>query len=249
MKVDQLEVRIFDTRAEMGAAAALDIKNKFCELLAKKPCINVIFAAAPSQNEVLASLVADKDIDWSRIHAYHMDEYIGLAADAPQGFGNFLREHIFDLVPLASVNLIDCAAADASLEAARYGALLDANLADVVVMGIGENGHIAFNDPPVADFGDPQTVKVVKLDEICRNQQVNDGCFAIIDQVPTHALTVTVPALTRAPYLFCIVPAPSKAWAVRETLKGSIDEHCPASILRTHDNAVLYLDRDSAADL
>ena len=249
MKVDKLQVNIYDTRAAMGAAAALDIKNKFCELLATKPQINVIFAAAPSQNEVLASLVADKDIDWSRINAYHMDEYIGLAADAPQGFGNFLRAHIFDQVPFASVNLIDITAKDADLEAARYGALLDQNLADVVVMGIGENGQIAFNDPPVADFHDTQTVKAVKLDEICRGQQVNDGCFASIDQVPTHALTVTVPALARAPYLFCIVPAPSKAWAVKETLTGSIDEHCPASVLRTHDHAVLYLDRDSAAQL
>ena len=249
MKVDKLQVNVYDTRAAMGAAAARDIKNKFCELLATKPQINVIFAAAPSQNEVLASLVADQDIDWSRINAYHMDEYIGLAADAPQGFGNFLCAHLFDQVPFASVNLIDITAKDADREAARYGALLDQNLADVVVMGIGENGHIAFNDPPVADFHDTQTVKAVKLDEICRNQQVNDGCFAAIDQVPTHALTVTVPALTRAPYLFCIVPAPSKAWAVRETLTGSIDEHCPASVLRTHDNAILYLDRDSAAQL
>ena len=249
MKVDKLQVNVYDTRAAMGAAAARDIKNKFCELLATKPQINVIFAAAPSQNEVLESLVADQDIDWSRINAYHMDEYIGLAADAPQGFGNFLRAHLFDQVPFASVNLIDITAKDADREAARYGALLDQNLADVVVMGIGENGHIAFNDPPVADFHDTQTVKAVKLDEICRNQQVNDGCFAAIDQVPTHALTVTVPALTRAPYLFCIVPAPSKAWAVRETLTGSIDEHCPASVLRTHDNAILYLDRDSAAQI
>ena len=249
MKVDKLQVNVYDTRAAMGAAAARDIKNKFCELLATKPQINVIFAAAPSQNEVLASLVADQDIDWSRINAYHMDEYIGLATDAPQGFGNFLRAHLFDQVPFASVNLIDITAKDADREAARYGALLDQNLADVVVMGIGENGHIAFNDPPVADFHDTQTVKAVKLDEICRNQQVNDGCFATIDQVPTHALTVTVPALTRAPYLFCIVPAPSKAWAVKETLTGNIDEHCPASVLRTHDNAILYLDRDSAAQI
>jgi glucosamine-6-phosphate deaminase len=247
MKVDKLSVNIYDTRAEMGAAAAKDIKNKFCELLETKPQINVIFAAAPSQNEVLASLVADKDIDWSRINAYHMDEYIGLDADAPQGFGNFLRAHIFDRVPFASVNLIDVTAKDADAEAARYGEMLDRNPADVVVMGIGENGHIAFNDPPVADFCDPKTVKAVELDEICRNQQVNDGCFASIEQVPTHALTVTVPALARAPYLFCIVPAPSKAWAVKETLTGSIDEHCPASILRTHKSAVLYLDRDSAA--
>jgi glucosamine-6-phosphate deaminase len=246
MKVDKLSVNIYDTRAEMGAAAALDIKNKFCELLETKPQINVIFAAAPSQNEVLASLVADKDIDWSRINAYHMDEYIGLDADAPQGFGNFLREHIFDRVPFASVNLIDVTAKDADAEAARYGAMLDRNPADVVVMGIGENGHIAFNDPPVADFNDPKTAKPVKLDEVCRQQQVNDGCFKSIDEVPTHAITLTVPTLVRAPYLFCIVPAPTKANAVRETLNGSIDEHCPASILRTHKNAKLYLDNESS---
>lgn len=246
MKVDKFSVNIYDTRAEMGAAAAKDIKNKFCELLETKPQINVIFAAAPSQNEVLASLVADKDINWSRINAYHMDEYIGLDADAPQGFGNFLREHIFDRVPFASVNLIDVTAKDADAEAARYGEMLDRNPADVVVMGIGENGHIAFNDPPVADFNDKKTVKPVKLDEICRQQQVNDGCFATIDDVPTHALTLTVPTLTRAPYLFCIVPAATKAWAVRETLNGTIDEHCPASVLRTHDNAVLYIETESA---
>ena len=247
MKVDRLEVKIFATRAEMGVAAATDIKKKLGELLSQKQEINVIFAAAPSQNEVLEALVADAEIEWNRIHAYHMDEYIGLAADAPQGFGNFLRAHIFDRVPFASVNCIDCSAKNADEEADRYGSLLDQSLADVVVMGIGENGHIAFNDPPVADFHDPKTVKAVKLDDVCRQQQVNDGCFASIEDVPTHALTVTVPALTRAPYLFCIVPAPTKAWAVKETLRGSIDEHCPASVLRTHDNAILYLDRDSAA--
>lgn len=249
MKVDKLEVKIFETRKEMGAVAAADIKTRFRELLIEKDEINVIFAAAPSQNDVLKSLVEDPEIEWNRINAYHMDEYIGLRADAPQGFGNFLRAHIFDLVPFKSVNYIDCSAKDADTEAARYGALLDGNLTDVVVMGIGENGHIAFNDPPVADFHDSKTVKAVKLDEICRQQQVNDGCFAKIEDVPTHALTLTVPTLTRSPYLFCIVPAPTKAWAVKETLTGSIDEHCPASVLRLHDNAILYLDSDSASML
>lgn len=246
-KVDKLEVAAFDTRAAMGAAAALDIKNKFCELLKNKESINVIFAAAPSQNDVLKSLVEDKDIEWNRINAFHMDEYIGLDKTAPQGFGNFLREHIFGLVPFKSVNYIDCSAKDPEAEAARYAKVLEENPTDVVIMGIGENGHIAFNDPPVADFSDKVLVKPVKLDEICRNQQVNDGCFAKIDDVPTHALTLTVPALVKAPYLFCIVPAPTKAWAVKETLTGSIDEHCPASILRTQDNAKLYLDKDSSS--
>lgn len=247
LKVDKLNVKIFDTRAEMGATSALDIKKKFCELLSQKEEINVIFAAAPSQNDVLKSLSEDKDIEWGRINAYHMDEYIGLDKSAPQGFGNFLREHIFGLAPFKSVNYIDCSAKDPEAEAKRYAKILEDNPTDVVIMGIGENGHIAFNDPPVADFNDKVLVKPVKLDEVCRNQQVNDGCFAKIDDVPTHALSLTVPALVGAPYVFCIVPAPTKAWAVKETLTGSIDEHCPASILRTHDNAILYLDKDSSS--
>ncbi|MBE6645378.1 MAG: glucosamine-6-phosphate deaminase [Ruminococcaceae bacterium] len=247
LKVDKLNVKIFETRCEMGAVAAADIKKAFAELLAKKAEINVIFAAAPSQNDVLKSLAEDKDIEWGRINAYHMDEYIGLDKDAPQGFGNFLRDHLFGLVPFKSVNYIDCTAKDPEAEAKRYAKILEENPTDVVVMGIGENGHIAFNDPPVADFNDKVLVKTVKLDEVCRNQQVNDGCFAKIDDVPTHALTLTVPALVKAPVLFCIVPAPTKAWAVKETLTGSIDEHCPASILRKQDNAILYLDKDSSS--
>ena len=246
LKVNKLEVQIYENRTLMGEAAARDIKAKIAELLSQKAEINMIFAAAPSQNDVLKALVEDKDIEWARVNAYHMDEYIGLDKDAPQGFGNFLKEHIFGLVPFKSVNYIDITATDPEKEAERYGKLLDENLTDIVVMGIGENGHIAFNDPPVADFHDKRTVKPVKLDEVCRQQQVNDGCFASIDDVPTHAMTLTVPTLVRAPYLFCIVPVATKAKAVYETLNGSIDEHCPASILRTHDNAILYLDNESS---
>lgn len=244
---DKLTVKIYRDRAEMGASAAEEIGAKIKELLQTKEQINMIFAAAPSQSEVLAALVADKSIEWNRVNAYHMDEYIGLDRNAPQGFGNFLKAHIFGRLPFRSVNYIDITATDPESEAQRYGALLDENPTDIVVMGIGENGHIAFNDPPVADFKDSKTVKPVKLDEICRMQQVNDGCFESIDLVPTHALTLTVPTLTRAPYLFCIVPAATKARAVYETLNGTIDEHCPASVLRTHDNAVLYIETDSAA--
>jgi len=246
LKIDKLEVQIYENRTLMGEAAAKDIKEKINELLSQKPEINMIFAAAPSQNDVLKSLVEDKSIAWERINAYHMDEYIGLDKDAPQGFGNFLKEHIFGLVSFKSVNYIDITATDPEAEAERYGKLLKENPTDIVIMGIGENGHIAFNDPPVADFHDERWVKPVKLDEVCRQQQVNDGCFASLDKVPTHAMTLTVPTLVKAPYLFCIVPAPTKAKAVYETLNVSIDEHCPASILRTHDNAKLYLDNESS---
>ena len=207
----------------------------------------MIFAAAPSQNEVLAALAHDKEIPWERVHAFHMDEYIGLSSDAPQGFGNFLRAHIFGIAPFASVSYIDISATDADAECARYASLLDEAPIDIVVMGIGENGHIAFNDPPVADFGDSKTVKPVALDEICRKQQVNDGCFATIDDVPKTAITLTVPTLFAGDALFCIVPAKTKANAVRDTLTGKIGEWCPATILRRHANATLYLDGDSSA--
>ena len=244
---DKLQVEIFENRTLMGEAAAKDISAKIKELLAEKQEINMIFAAAPSQNDVLKALVEDKTIEWNRVNAYHMDEYIGLDKNAPQGFGNFLKAHIFGLVPFKSVNYIDITATDPEKEAERYGKLLKANPTDIVVMGIGENGHIAFNDPPVADFHDQKLVKPVKLDEICRRQQVHDGCFENINAVPTHAMTLTVPALVAAPYLFCIVPAKTKARAVYETINGKVDEHCPASILRTKENAVLYLDSDSAS--
>lgn len=245
-KVDKLNVEIYENRTLMGEAAARDIKAKIAQLLSQKQEINMIFAAAPSQNDVLKALVEDKEIEWNRVNAYHMDEYIGLDKNAPQGFGNFLKAHIFGLVSFKSVNYIDITTKNPEEEAERYGKLLNENPTDIVIMGIGENGHIAFNDPPVADFKDVKRVKPVKLDEVCRQQQVNDGCFESIDKVPTHAMTLTVPTLVRAPYLFCIVPAATKANAVYETLNGSIDEHCPASILRTHENAKLYLDDQSS---
>ena len=244
---DLLKVNIYASRDEMGAAAARDVKAAILRALDTKESINMIFAAAPSQNEVLANLANDKEIPWGRVNAFHMDEYIGLDKDAPQGFGNFLNKAIFGIAPFKSVNYIDISAPDADLEAQRYSALLCANPVDIVVLGIGENGHIAFNDPPFADFSDDKLVKSVKLDEVCRNQQVNDGCFATIDDVPTHALTLTVPALMSGKELYCIVPARTKANAVKETLYGEITPACPASVLRTHKCATLYLDPDSAS--
>ena len=247
-KTDLLTVKIMPDRAEMGKVAAKDIHDKIISLLGEKESINMIFAAAPSQNDVLASLIEYTDIDWSRINAYHMDEYIGLSEDLrDRSFSTYLKEHIFDRVPFGSVNLINSAATDSIAECARYSALLRKNPTDIVVMGIGENGHIAFNDPWIAKLDDSEVVKVVPLDDVCRNQQVNDGCFERIDLVPTHAITLTCPTLFAGGALFCIVPAKTKAQAVKRTLEGEIGEECPATILRRHISAVLYLDGDSSA--
>ncbi len=246
-KVDKLDYIAFETRTEMGEYAAKEAADEIKRQIDKKGEINMIFAAAPSQNDFLASLIADKTIEWSKIHAFHMDEYIGLPADAPQGFGNFLKNAIFGRVPFASVNYIDCTASDPEAECERYTALLNEHKCDVIIMGIGENGHIAFNDPHVADFNDKKTVKVVSLDQTCRMQQVNDGCFEKLEDVPEYALTLTIPTLVAPESIFCIVPAKTKANAVKRTITGEINEECPATALRLHNNAKLYLDKDSAA--
>ena len=247
-KKDELTVKISDTRDEMGKVAAQDIADCIKKLLSQKNEINMIFAAAPSQNDMLLHLCEYEDIDWGRINAFHMDEYIGLPSDALQCFSNFLKRYIFDLKPFKSVNLIN-PASDAESECVRYSALLQEYPVDIVCMGIGENGHIAFNDPHVAEFNDKKLVKPVELDEVCRMQQVNDGCFNKLDDVPKTALTLTIPALMRADYHFCVVPAKTKAWAVNRTINGEISEKCPATILRTKAECYLYCDADSSSDL
>lgn len=247
-EIDRLKVEIHDTRAEMGAAAAAAAADRLRTLLSEQEEVNVIFAAAPSQNETLAALVREGGIDWSRVNAFHMDEYVGLPVGHPARFSKYLTEHIFSLVPFRRVFLIDSEGKTPEEECARYAELLTKYPTDLVCLGIGENGHIAFNDPGVADFNDPYLVKLAELDDVCRNQQVNDGCFPSFDDVPTHALTLTIPALTRAKHLICSVPAKTKAWAVRETLQSDrVDEHCPATVLRRHGDAILFCDGDSAS--
>ncbi len=246
---DKLQVLIYPVRSEMGWAAACDVTKNIRSMLAQKQHVNMIFAAAPSQNEFLEALCMAKNIEWQRINAFHMDEYVGLPADAPQGFGNFLKERIFSRLPFRSVNYLNGNHPNLAEECERYTTLLKQHPVDIVCMGIGENGHIAFNDPHVARFDDPAWVKVVDLDETCRMQQVNDGCFVSINDVPTHALTLTVPALMNGQSLFCMVPARTKAWAVYHTLNDPVSEAIPATCLRKHENVVLYADVDSAGML
>jgi glucosamine-6-phosphate deaminase len=244
-KKDKLTVKIFENRKLMGEAVADAVSHKINELLIKQPFVNIIFGAAPSQNDFFESLLK-KDIDWARLNAFHMDEYVNLAADAPQGFGNFLKERLFDLAPFNTINYIDGNVADYKAECLRYTALLKEFETDIVCLGIGENTHLAFNDPHVADVNDPYFVKRVDLDEACRAQQVNDGCFATIDEVPTHALTLTLPALLKAPFAFCTVPTEKKAQAVYHTLNEEISDNFPSTLLRNHNNAVLFLDELSS---
>lgn len=246
LKKDNLTVKIFDTRTEMGEVAATEATDIIHRLLKQQDTLNIVFAAAPSQSDFIVALLS-KDIDWSRINAFHMDEYVGLSADAPQGFANFLKERIFDKVAFKSVNYLNGSANDPDGESDRYAGLLKTHPVDIVFMGIGENTHIAFNDPHVADFNDDKLVKIVDLDEACRQQQVNDGCFAKISEVPTHALTLTVPALVKARYIFCMVPSKNKAQAIQFTLNKNISASYPSTILRKHQNAILYTDKDGSS--
>ena len=243
-KVDKLDVKVFDTRKAMGAEAGEEAAEYLRELLSRQDEVWAIFAAAPSQNEFLETLAAAPGIDWHRVHALHMDEYVGLSPEAPQGFGNFLRRAIFDKVPFASVDYIG-SEGDPETLIARYDKILSAHKVDVVFMGIGENGHIAFNDPHVADFHDKARIKKVDLDLKCRNQQVNDGCFAKLEDVPQYALTLTIPTLFAGGRLFCVVPAATKADAVKATVEGPVGEACPATVMRLHSAATLYTDSDS----
>lgn len=234
---DRLKVKIYDTRDEMGKAAADDTAECIIKLLEKKDKINMVFAAAPSQNELLMYL-SQKDLPWERITAFHMDEYAGLDKTHPQSFGRYLYDHIFGKVNFADVKYI-------SDYGEKYAELLESNHIDIICMGIGENGHIAFNDPGVADFNDTKLIKKAALDDVCRMQQVHDGCFPAFEDVPEYALTLTVPAMFGADHLFCVVPAKTKAQAVYRTVNDEISESCPATVMRRHGSAVMYCDRDS----
>ncbi len=247
--VDSLQVVVHEDRAQTGRAAAWAVSRAIADRQASAGRANVVFAAAPSQNEFLASLVAHPEIDWSRVVGFHMDEYLGLNADHPASFRRYLQERLFRLLGLSAdrLRLIPGEQAERPLKTCLdYEDRLGAEPTDIVCAGIGENGHLAFNDPPVADFLDPVLVKVVRLDAACRAQQLNDGCFDRVEDVPTHAYTLTVPALLKASFLSVVVPGPRKAEAVLNTLRGPISESCPASILRRHPGATLFLDREAA---
>lgn len=249
ISIDRLKAFIYPTRRELGKNAGAKIAAKIRELQKNQETINIIFAAAPSQDETLDQLCKEPGVDWTRVNAFHMDEYVGLPEDAPQRFGNYLKGRLFAALPFKAVYYLNGNARDTHAECSRYAGLLQTHPADIVCMGIGENTHIAFNDPHVSDFNDPKLVKVVDLDLACRQQQVNDGCFESIDAVPSFALTLTVPALFRAKHVFCMVPGEKKARAVHLTFTAEVNDKIPSSVLRKHDSVLLFMDEASAGKL
>lgn len=244
---DGLAVQVYESRMAMAQAAADCAAQVLRNLLKAQDEVNVIFAAAPSQQEMLAAL-AQADVEFSRVNAFHMDEYHTLAPDAPQRFGHWLDGHFFGLVGLKSVHYLG-RSGDTETECQRYTDLLQRYRVDLTLMGIGENGHIAFNDPHEADFHDPRLVRRVTLDETCRKQQVNDGAFPKLTDVPQEALTLTIPALLAAKHAICTVPGAAKANAVQAAVFGPVTTECPASVMRDYENCILFCDNDSGQSL
>lgn len=242
---DQLEAEIYPDMAALGGAAAERAAALLRGVVAERGQANVILATGNSQLTFYAALRAMPGIDWGRIRLFHMDEYVGMRADHPASFRRYLREKIVDAVRPAAFWGVEGDAPDPEQECRRYEALLRAYPADLCCLGIGENGHLAFNDPPFADFADPAWVRVVQLDEASRRQQVGEGHFASLAEVPTHAITLTIPALLAARHMLAIVPEKRKAPAVKAALLGPVSTACPASILRTAAHARLYLDAES----
>jgi glucosamine-6-phosphate deaminase len=245
--IEQLRVSVYPSNQATGQAAAEEATNTLRQTIREKGFANIIVATGNSQLTFLAALRRMPDIDWSKVKVFHMDEYVGIDPSHPASFPTFLQRELIDIVQPGAFFPVPAPAEGTETACQEYEALLRAFPADLCAMGIGENGHIAFNDPPFADFDDPAWVKVVKLDEVSRRQQVGEGHFASLDEVPTHAVTLTIPALLSAARVLCIVPETRKAAAVHRALTGPIEENCPASILRQQSHVHLYLDRDSAA--
>ncbi|MBM4458083.1 MAG: glucosamine-6-phosphate deaminase [Chloroflexi bacterium] len=246
---DSLRTSIYASNGAMGEAAADEAQNIITAAIQKQGHANVILATGNSQLTFLHALRGLPGIDWQKVNVFHMDEYVGIDPAHPASFPLFLRQHILDAVKPGKFYPVPGQARDVEAACREYEALLKAHPADLCAMGIGENGHIAFNDPPYADFDDPVWVKVVKLDERSRRQQVGEGHFPNLAAVPTHAITLTIPVLLSAKRILCIVPEARKAEAVEKSLLGPITEDCPASILRQVGHAHLLLDAESAARL
>ncbi|MCX6031714.1 MAG: glucosamine-6-phosphate deaminase [Chloroflexi bacterium] len=260
-----LPVAVYATNAELGRAAADEAVGIIRRAVIERGEANIIIATGNSQLTFLAALREKPEIPWAAVNVFHMDEYVGIDPAHPASFPLFLRRHLLDYVTPKAFYPVPGQASDPSTDSElalnavkgqavaaacrKYEALLRSHPADLCALGIGENGHLAFNDPPFADFDDPVWAKVVKLDERSRRQQVGEGHFKSLAEVPTHAITLTIPALLAAKRVLAIVPEARKAEAVAAALLGPITEDCPASILRQTAHAHLFLDAESAASL
>lgn len=238
---DKLRVEIFGNKEDMGKDAASFVSEILNQAIQDRGTANLILGTGASQYPLLDVLLK-KEVDWSKITLFHLDEYIGLSNKHPASFRNFLKVRIADKVNPKNVYYLEGDTTNIDAEIRRYEKLLKGNPVDVACIGIGENGHIAFNDPAVADFNDSEYLKVVEMDEACRKQQVGEGWFPTINHVPEKAVTLTITAIMDCKALCCTVPEERKSEAVFNTLNGEISTSCPASILRKHNNAILFLD-------
>ena len=242
-----LRVSIHETEKALGREAASAAAFFIRESIQRRGKARLLFSAANSQLEMIASLAKQPDIDWQEVEVFHVDEYVGVPISHPQSFAGWVKRNLVSVVNPGQVNYIAGDAANVEAECQRYAAGLAREPIDVSFLGIGENGHIGFNDPHAADFSDPKVVKLVTLDERCREQQVREGHWREFSDVPTVGFAVTCPALINATHIVCCVPGTHKAEAVRNTLEGPIAPSCPASCLRTHSGAELYLDLHSSS--
>lgn len=248
-KCDNMTVEVYETSQDAGRAAAQAAAKAFRQANDGTGNIPVIFATGSSQLETLRALTQISDIPWNQMQVFHMDEYVGVAPDSRASFRRYLHENLVRKVPLKQFCEIDGTDPDPRRVCDSYAKAVRAASPRVCLLGIGENGHLAFNDPHVADFNDPLDMKVVDLDVPCRVQQAEEGWFESFDKVPSVAMTLTIPTLFRVPRLIASVPGKRKASIVRRTLTGDISLDCPATILRKHPNTTLYLDLESAAEL
>lgn len=248
-RVGTAKVEVHPSRHSAGAAAADAARRSLIDLTKAHNSIGVIFATGASQFDTLDELTRLADLPWDQIRGFHMDEYVGIAVDHPASFRRYLRERLTGKVSMKEFFEIDGSAPDAEKTSRDYAAELRRANPQICFLGIGENGHLAFNDPPVADFTDPLDAKIVLLDDACRRQQLAEGWFSSIEEVPPHAITLTVPALFRVPKLIVSVPGSRKAEIVRRALEEPISTQCPATILRSHPDTTIYLDPESAKDL
>ena len=249
LKVGTMKIEVHSSRAAAGAAAARAVAGALQELKTTRDVIGVIFATGASQVDTLEALTLIGDLPWNRITGFHMDEYVGISTDHPASFRRYLRERLTQKVAMKEFFEVDGSAPDAEQTSRDYAEKLRSADPQLCLLGIGENGHLAFNDPPVADFNDPLDVKIVRLDAVCRQQQTAEGWFTRVEDVPDEAITVTISALLRVPRLIVSVPGRRKAAIMRRTIEEPISTACPATILRTHPDATVYLDDESSSEL